>query len=217
MIDAFGGLTLGVLLGVKHAAEPDHLAAISTMVSRTRDPRRSAALGALWGLGHCVALVVFGGALVLTGTLVPPAAGACLELVVSVMLLVLGARSIARASRGCSSERSSTAGCDVRRTTWASRRAVAVGLVHGLAGTGMLTALALSQLPTAEFQVVYIALYGIGAAGGMTIVSGLAGASLSHRWARQFDRALDAAAGTASVICGVVWAAGILGELGAYP
>lgn len=208
-----GGLALGLLLGLKHAAEPDHLVAVSTMVGRTRGTRRGAVLGALWGLGHCAALVSFGGALILTGTLVPPAAAAGLELAVSLMLIGLGARSLGRAACREPPPRPLTLAAGASATTDPSHRVVLVGLVHGLAGTGMLTALAVARWPSARFQVLYIALYGVGAAGAMTLASGLAGASLRRQSGGQVRRAVDAAAGLASLVCGVAWAAGSLGDL----
>lgn len=214
MSEVLGGLALGLLLGLKHAAEPDHLVAVSTMVSRTRGVRRSAVLGALWGFGHCMALVIFGGALVLTGTLVAPAAAAGLELVVSIMLIVLGARSIGRAAYTGHTPRAASAATAATAATALSHRVVLVGLVHGLAGTGMLTALAVARWPSARFQVLYIALYGVGAAGAMTLASALAGASLSHPSEGQVRRAVDAVAGLASLVCGVAWAVGTLCDLG---
>ncbi|MBC8069648.1 MAG: hypothetical protein IAG13_15030 [Deltaproteobacteria bacterium] len=214
MSAALGGLALGFLLGLSHAMEPDHLAAVSTMVGRSRGARDGALLGALWGLGHCVALVVFGGLLVLTGTLLAPTAAAGLELVVSLMLIVLGARSLGRAARR-EHPHQPLVGALRLASSRTQQRALLVGLIHGLAGTGTLTALALAQLPSTRFQIIYIVMFGCGAAGGMALTSGLAGASLLRGAARGRRRVVEVGAGVLAIGCGVAWAIGPLDELGA--
>src|SRR5436190_24092132 len=89
---------LGVLLGVRHAFEPDHLAALSTLVGQERGARRAAALGALWGVGHAGALLVVGGALALVRGTMPDLLSALFELGVALMLVGLGVQALRRAA-----------------------------------------------------------------------------------------------------------------------
>jgi hypothetical protein len=93
------GILLGLLVGLRHSFEPDHLTAVSTLVGETRDLRGGAMLGALWGVGHTLALVAVGAILLLVGASLPERAAVIFELCVAGMLLVLGARAIAVALR----------------------------------------------------------------------------------------------------------------------
>src|SRR5690348_3338274 len=91
-------MMIGVLLGMRHALEPDHLTAVGTLVTEARGARRGALLGMMWGLGHTASLVFVGGVLVATGAALPARAAAGFELAVAVMLVVLGVRALWRAA-----------------------------------------------------------------------------------------------------------------------
>src|SRR5690242_4647958 len=92
---------LGLLLGMRHALEPDHLTAVSTLVARERRATRGAWLGAWWGLGHCASLLVIGSVLAAFHARMPARLGAAFELAVAAMLIGLGVRSVVRAVRDC--------------------------------------------------------------------------------------------------------------------
>src|SRR5215207_10317447 len=94
LIELLSGSGLGSLLGMRHALEPDHLAAVTTMVSRERSSMRAALLGAWWGIGHTFALFVVGAALVIVRAELPAAISDAFELAVALMLIVLGLRSV---------------------------------------------------------------------------------------------------------------------------
>src|SRR6188508_1901437 len=94
LIEVLTGSGLGSLLGMRHALEPDHLAAVTTMVSRERSSVRAALLGAWWGFGHTLALLVVGAALVIVRAELPAAISDAFELAVALMLIVLGIRSV---------------------------------------------------------------------------------------------------------------------------
>ena len=152
---------LGSLLGMRHALEPDHLAAVSTLVAQERDGYKAAWLGACWGAGHTLALVTVGAALVVLRARMPPAASNIFELSVALMLVGLGVRAIQVASRQGPAgpahvhhhghvvhvHRGAPAHIHIGAWTLA-RRPLLVGAVHGLAGSGALTALVLATLPT---------------------------------------------------------------------
>jgi ABC-type nickel/cobalt efflux system permease component RcnA len=90
MIAVLSLILLGFFLGMRHATDPDHVIAVSTIV--TRQPRISAALliGGLWGVGHTLTIVVVGGAIVLFTIVIPPRLGLTMEMAVALMLIVLG-------------------------------------------------------------------------------------------------------------------------------
>jgi ABC-type nickel/cobalt efflux system permease component RcnA len=94
---------LGFFLGIRHAADPDHVVAVTAIVSRYGSPWRAGVVGVLWGIGHTLTILVVGAGIVLLGWVIPPRIGLSLELSVGVMLIVLGMvnlRAVARGARG---------------------------------------------------------------------------------------------------------------------
>ena len=163
MTASFVGLLLGVAMGARHALDPDHLAAVSVLAADAPGARRGALLGAMWGIGHAAALLGTGLVLAALAAELPPALCDAFELAVAVMLIVLGGRAIARAflrrpdrrpvdactrTRGVAHRHPGPAAhVHVAQRTLALRPLV-VGVVHGLAGSGALTALVLARLPS---------------------------------------------------------------------
>ena len=225
MFATLGGVLLGLVVGVRHAFEPDHLAAVSTLVTDARGARRGAMLGAIWGIGHTLALIVVGIVLLAAGALVPARLETALELAVAVMLVGLGTRAIMRAVRdgragriaphshgGAPHSHAAPDGGHVHvgRTTLAWRP-LAIGVIHGLAGSGGLTALVFAELPSDTARVLYIALFGAGSIAGMALASGLAGASLARMTrAPATARRLGGFAGALSIVVGIAWAIPLL-------
>lgn len=220
---------LGVALGVRHAMEPDHLAAISTLASEEREVSAALRVGAWWGVGHCVSLCLVGGTLAALETQMPDRVGALLELLVSVMIVGLGVRAVYRSvvegrsgrwayhSHGTTAHAHAAPGDHVhlRRWTFATRPLV-VGMMHGMAGSGAITALVVAELPSVGDRLSYIALFGIGSVVGMAMLTGLAGWPLK-RLAQMPRMAalLLAFTGTLSVVIGVWWGAASLSRIGA--
>jgi hypothetical protein len=216
---SFAGILLGLLVGVRHAFEPDHLTAVSTLVSEARDGRRGAVLGAIWGIGHTLSLVTVGIVLAIVDASLPGQVAATFELAVSAMLILLGARAIMIAIRspGRGPLRAHSHGTFAhahpdgaphihlagRAVAW---RPLVVGLIHGLAGSGALTALVFAELPGAALRIIYIATFGLGSVAGMAIASGVAGVSLrAAANARDVRRTLSLVTGVASIAVGVLW------------
>jgi ABC-type nickel/cobalt efflux system permease component RcnA len=216
-MQVFAGWLLGLLLGMRHALEPDHLAAISTLVTQSRSSRRGALVGAYWGVGHTLSLLLAGVALLLLESRMPERLAEVFELAVAIMLVVLGARALLRAARadGPVSPHRHGAVAHVHRGPqdhvhlgrWTlARRPLLVGVIHGLAGSGALTAFAFASLSGTAARIVYIALFGFGSVLGMALLSGVAGWPLS-RMGRdpRAARAVAAMAGAVSMACGVAW------------
>ncbi|HKE12315.1 MAG TPA: high-affinity nickel-transport family protein, partial [Myxococcota bacterium] len=89
-----GAAILGFLLGLRHASDPDHVVAISTIVARHRSVWAASRVGVAWGLGHSLTIVAVGGALVALGLALPPRVGLGLELLVGIVLVALGVSNL---------------------------------------------------------------------------------------------------------------------------
>jgi high-affinity nickel-transport protein len=90
MITLLSTIALGFFLGMRHATDPDHVIAVSTIVSRQRSIRYAALIGALWGLGHTITIFVVGSSIILFGLVIPPRVGLSMEMSVGLMLVLLG-------------------------------------------------------------------------------------------------------------------------------
>jgi High-affinity nickel-transport protein len=219
IVDLLTSSGLGSLLGVRHALEPDHLAAVSTLVSRERSSVRAALLGACWGLGHTFALVLVGALLIVLRKEMPPALSDVFELGVAVMLIGLGVRAILQAARqgqdgperlhrhGHIVHSHSVVAPHMHVGNWTlARRPLLIGAVHGLAGSGALTALVLATLPTTASQLSYMALFGLGSTFGMAALSGLLGWPLARFGTHHLvARIVTLAVGCTSTLMGLAW------------
>jgi hypothetical protein len=99
MISGLAILILGFFLGMRHATDPDHVIAVSTIVSRERSPAKSALIGALWGLGHTLTIVLVGAAIMFFNIVIPARVGLTMEFAVGLMLILLGILNLTGVSR----------------------------------------------------------------------------------------------------------------------
>src|SRR5271155_5348519 len=90
MITLLSIIVLGFFLGMRHATDPDHVIAVTTIVSRQRSMTHAALIGALWGVGHTITIFLVGSAIILFGVVIPPRLGLSMELSVGLMLILLG-------------------------------------------------------------------------------------------------------------------------------
>ena len=171
---------LGSLLGMRHALEPDHLAAVSTLVTGERNSYKAAFLGVCWGLGHTSALLAVGTVLVILRAEMPVRAADGFEFCVALMLIGLGVRAIYAAVRqgsdgpshvhhhGHTTHVHEGTPAHIHIGTWTlARRPLLVGAVHGLAGSGALTALVVATLPSTAARITYMIVFGLGSTLGM--------------------------------------------------
>jgi high-affinity nickel permease len=200
------GSALGSLLGMRHAFEPDHLTAVSTLVTGERSSLRAAILGASWGLGHTLSLVIVGAVLVVLRAEMPARIADIFELFVAVMLVVLGVRAISGVTPPAHVHlHASRSGGHAGRWTM-TRRPLLVGAIHGLAGSGALTALVLATLSTTAARITYMTLFGIGSTVGMALLSSLLGWPLAKLTASPaITRGLAIAVGCLSIGLGIFW------------
>ena len=210
---------LALLLGLRHASEPDHVIAVSTLLAEQPRARRGYVLGALWGVGHSLALLIVGGLLLALHRVMSVRMADVFELFVAMMLLLLGARSIVRAVRGFNEgatrrhrheamEHEHAGAPDhIHLGGWTlAVRPLLVGLVHGTAGSGALTAVALAAMPSLATGLIYMLIFGLGSIAGMALLTGVAGWPMRRLAERRGIRsALGAAAGIGSMSLGVFW------------
>ena len=210
---------LGSLLGMQHAFEPDHLAAVATLMTGERSSAKAAWLGACWGLGHTLTLLAAGTALVVLRADMPAAVTMAFELGVVLMLIGFGVRAIYQAASSTLPRRTHTHArpassrlVDVDR--WTLARPLLVGAVHGLAGSGALTALVVATLPSTMTRLGYLALFGIGSTLGMVALSGLLGWQIARMGSeRSVVRVFSLAVGCVSTVLGLFWGYPLLSQL----
>jgi nitrile hydratase accessory protein len=210
---------LGSLLGMQHAFEPDHLAAVATLMTGERTSAKAAWLGACWGLGHTLTLLAAGTALVMLRADMPALATMAFELGVVLLLVGFGARAIYQAACGVLPRRTHTHAkhaasrlIDIDR--WTLARPLLVGAVHGLAGSGTLTALVVATLPSTATRLGYLATFGVGSTLGMVALSGLLGWQIARMGSdRAVVRAFSLAVGSVSTVLGLFWGYPLLSRL----
>jgi cytochrome c biogenesis protein CcdA len=222
----FGILGLGFLLGMQHALEADHIAAVSSIAARRGHVADIVKHGLTWGLGHTLTLFAFAGAAILLGRAIPETIARPMETAVGVMLIVLGAHVLWRLWRdrvhfhkhghgdgtahfhahshaGETAPHVRTAHAHEHGFRW---RTLLVGLMHGMAGSAALLVLAVSQASSSAVGLAYVALFGIGSMIGMGALSTLIAVPLaiSAHWLTWANRGLQGAVGLATIAIGIV-------------
>jgi high-affinity nickel permease len=212
-------MTLGFVLGLRHATDADHLAAISTIVTRRRSLLSSSLVGALWGLGHTLALLIAGVGVLLLRYQMTDRVAHGFELCVGLMLVLLGANVLrSLVHQGKSHHHAHTAvALHSYSEAWTVARPLLVGMVHGLAGSGPLLLLTLTVVSSSLAAFSYIAVFGIGSIIGMSIMSLLLGIP-AHLTVEHFGRthlALRGLSGLFSVAIGlfIVYENGVVRRL----
>jgi nitrile hydratase accessory protein len=210
---------LGTLLGMRHALEPDHLAAMSVLLTGERSVRKAAWLGVYWGIGHTLTLLAAGTLLVVMRIEMPAKAADVLAGVVALMLVGFGFRAIylsaspPPAGPTHSHVHGATPGSSVGPWTLA-RRPLVVGAVHGLAGSGALTALVMATIPSMGARLTYLALFGVGSTLGMAALSGLLGWPIARVGTHgTVARSVSLAVGCISILLGLYWGYPLIGRL----
>lgn len=192
-------LWIGLLLGLRHALDPDHVVAVSTLVAREQRPGLASLLGAAWAAGHGSILLAVSLATLAFDVAFPDALSRYAETAVGAVLVILGATNLWAMHHPPHVHGHS-------RSLW---RAGAVGSVHGLAGSGVVVVVAASQLPTASAVASYLLAFGLGTGVGMVACSALLGAPLARAHGPRVRAALHAVTGIASVTLGIGILAGL--------
>ena len=182
-------LIIGFALGLQHAVEADHLAAVSTIVSEKNDLLSASAVGALWGVGHTLSLLIVGAIVVILKVQISQTTGTRLESVVGLMLIALGINALRKpftadkyhlhahnhGGREHVHFHAHDKGGNPKSHHRYSIRSVIVGMVHGLAGSAGLMVLIIPVAQTPATALSYIAVFGLGSIIGMAAMSFLFG------------------------------------------
>ena len=197
--NVFSLLAVGFGLGLKHAVEADHLAAVSTIVSDRKSLWSASVVGGLWGLGHTISLFIAGVAVILLHFQISERVSRGLELGVALMLVVLGLDTLRKLFRGGQlhmhfhrhggrlhahphihdatqahangSNQEHSAELPTHHGLAVGPRPLIVGMIHGLAGSGALMLLVLSTISSPTVGMIYVLVFGVGSIGGMMLMS----------------------------------------------
>ena len=172
-------IVVAVLLGLRHATDPDHIAAVSTLVASGRERATGAAarLGAWWGVGHALTLVVFGVPILLAERYLPDAVQRGAETAVAALIVFLALRLLVRWHHGAFALRTEE-GSGHRHPVRSPAGAFGIGLVHGMGGSAGVGVLLLAAIPSRELALVALVVLALFTAVSMTIVTTGVGAML---------------------------------------
>jgi len=216
---------IGFVLGIRHALEPDHLVAVSTIVGSGNSIRRSSIVGTLWGLGHTTSLLICGALVLALRLSIPQDFVAWMETVVAVMLVTLGVNTVWKLARDWKLHihmhshdgrphlhfhvhaATDKVAHNHRHRLDIPFRSFFIGMLHGLAGSGALMVLVLATVPSFISGLIYILLFGLGSVGGMLLLSTLISIpfALSAGRYRLLNGGLQLLAGLMSIALGLFW------------
>jgi len=252
MITLLSIIALGFFLGMRHATDPDHVIAVTTIVSRQRSIRHAALIGILWGLGHTITIFLVGSAIILFGVVIPPKLGITMELSVGLMLILLGVLNLTGFTRWITEtftpqspdapghphlhshahthqqgdfvhahphhhepEKHGHAE-DSTPVGWMDRifgqlglyqavRPLAVGLVHGLAGSAAVALLVLTTIRDPRWAIAYLLVFGVGTIAGMMLITAAIALPFKYSQSRfaRLNRGLAVASGILSIAFGI--------------
>lgn len=227
---SLGILSFGFVLGLKHATEADHLVAVSTIVAQQKGFLRSAGLGALWGLGHTISLIIAGILVLVLNFQISAETERVLEFCVGMMLCVLGLNVIRKLIKGRKLHLHQHVHGghehvhvhthphqhdEGHAASPFSPRALIVGMVHGLAGSAALMLLIIPIIDSKVVGMLYVLIFGIGSIAGMAIMTFLVGLPFQIATIRysRFRHILQGLAGMVSIAFGlwIIYERGFVG------
>jgi len=246
MIGFLSIIALGFFLGMRHATDPDHVIAVTTIVSRQQSIRHAGLVGILWGIGHTITILLVGAGIILFNLAIPVRVGLAMELAVGLMLILLGVLNLTGITPWITRRFTPPGGPpgvihahahshggethvhihahhpDVhmhleakpggkfqellaRLGLYQLLRPLAVGLVHGLAGSAAVALLVLSTIHDPRWAVAYLLLFGVGTIAGMMLITMVIGAPFAYTGKRfaNLNRGLGLASGIISMAFGL--------------
>jgi high-affinity nickel-transport protein len=246
MMNLLTVVSIGFLLGMRHATDPDHVIAVTTIVSRQRTIRHAGLIGVLWGLGHTITILFVGAAIILFNLVISPRIGLAMELAVGLMLILLGVLNLTGVTQWITNRfmpvhshggvihshthrhreevhahihghkpevhlhleqnpQSRFQKALARIGLYQLLRPLAVGIVHGLAGSAAVVLLVLTTIRDPRWAIAYLLVFGAGTIAGMMVITMLIGAPFAYtgRKFTNFNRGLGVAAGLVSVAFGL--------------
>ncbi len=232
---------LGIVLGMRHSTDADHVVAISTIITRQKSIRGAAIVGSVWGLGHTITIFIVGSMIILFKVEIPPRIGLSMEFCVALMLVLLGALNLSGAMQKIiqlvtparvvdmaipasiqpSASRSWRSLLDTtvlgQLGIYQCIRPLVIGLVHGLAGSAAVALLVLSTIHDPLWATAYLLIFGAGTMLGMMAMTIAMATSLTFAGQRYaaFRRHLGTVSGMVSLGFGsfLVFQLGVMGGL----
>jgi ABC-type nickel/cobalt efflux system permease component RcnA len=227
---------LGLILGMRHSTDADHVVAISTIVSKQKGIRNAALIGSVWGLGHTVTIFAVGALIILFGVEIPPRVGLSMEFCVAIMLVLLGVLNLTgvmqritvffapRSEPDTVRQPRKSLGIDrmfagpvEQLGRYQLIRPLVIGLVHGLAGSAAVALLVLSTIHDPVWATAYLLIFGGGTMAGMMLMTAAISVPLSVAGNRsaKLGRYFGVASGMVSLCFGsfLVYQLGFLGGL----
>ena len=203
LTDALTPILLGALLGLRHATDADHVVAVTTIVARERSLLRAARVGAVWGVGHTLTLLLLGGAIIAFRLVIPARVGLGLEFGVAIMLIGLGFSNLRQRDEDRPSKLS---------------RPLLVGIVHGLAGSAAVALLVLATIREPLAAAFYLLMFGLGTILGMMVVTMLLAAPALWATGRlaNMQTSVRMAAGALSIVFGMLLARELIVDGGLF-
>lgn len=190
---------LGFVLGLRHAFDPDHVIAVSTILARHRSVWTASWIGISWGIGHGATLLAIGFLVIALQVAIPADFAQAMELGIGVLLVLLGFANLLAATPPQASPLAPQAGS--LRASFA--RSGALGLAHGLAGSAPVALLAMAAMPTAGAALAYLLVFGVGTIAGMVAFSLTLGIPVARLGASApFSRWVTAGTGVVSLLFG---------------
>jgi high-affinity nickel permease len=199
VLSLFAILILSFLLGMRHATDPDHVVAITTIVTKQRGIAKAGLIGVLWGLGHTFTIFLVGTMIILFQVTIPPRVGLSMEFTVAAMLILLGVLNLTGTLRWLQDNFTpslqllapdtelSDSAANSKSTNPESRlqamfktlglfnilRPLMIGIVHGLAGSAAVALLVMTTIHNSWWAIAYLLLFGIGTIAGMMLITAL--------------------------------------------
>jgi high-affinity nickel-transport protein len=232
---------LGLILGMRHSTDADHVVAISTIVTKQRSIRNAAFIGSVWGLGHTITIFIVGSLIILFGVEIPPRLGLSMEFSVALMLILLGVLNLtgvlqrltryftpAIAAPADTQALAQQSNDKTRMEKWLDKsvgrfglyqclRPLVIGLVHGLAGSAAVALLVLSTIHNPIWATIYLLIFGAGTMVGMMCMTAAIAVPLTFAGDRftKLGQYLGTASGMVSLCFGsfLVYQLGFLGGL----
>jgi high-affinity nickel-transport protein len=220
-IASFLGIVgLGLFLGMRHSTDPDHVVAVSTIVSRERSVKQGAVIGMMWGFGHTLTIFIVGALIILFNLTIPPRIGLSMEMAVAGMLILLGLLNLTGMMKRITARFQAVPSSDLAvavveggKAGFAGRlverfgyfnliRPLAIGLVHGLAGSAAVALLVLSMIHSPAWAIAYLVVFGLGTVAGMMLMTTVMAIPIALT-GKSFSKYLTTASGLASVCFGL--------------
>jgi len=221
---------VGFVLGMRHATDPDHVIAVSTIVSRQRGILNAGLIGAIWGLGHTLTIFVVGVAIILFKVAIPTRLGLSMELSVGLMLVLLGVLNLtgvlqkitvklthAHSPSNAAAHEAILIHDRQGIGAWNLARPLFIGIVHGLAGSAAVALLVMTTIQEPRWEIAYLLIFGFGTVAGMMLITAAIAVPFAYTSKRfsVFNHGMIYASGLLSVVFGlfVSYQTGIVGGL----